>query len=437
MATRADLVPSDDDPDDHGSLDDDERAELAALRTRFRRHRLRSFFAALLITLAAVLAPLSAVAVWIADEMADTDRYVATVGPLASHPDVQAAVTDRVTDAVMAKVDLDSLLSTVTPSDRPELEDALGALAGPLTGGLRNFVRQTVAGFVATDAFARLWVQLNRQAHAAFAGALTGDSDTAVQVRGDTVTLDLAPVVEQVKKQLTDQGLGVAAGIPAVHTDFVLAKSKDVQNLRTGFRLLELAGNWLPLVTVVFAGAGVLLAGRRRRALVTASLAIAAGVAVLGVALTVFRVVYLNHLPASTNEDAAAAVYDQLVRFLRLTVRVVVVLGVVVALGAWLSGPGRWARRGREVWESGIAAVRLGLGITSTGPVGRWVRRYRHLLQSAVVALAAVVMLVWSYPTGLVIFWIAFVAVVGLAIIEFLDDRRRPRQPPAVRVTSP
>ena len=80
MATRADLVPSDDDPDDHGSLDDDERAELAALRTRFRRHRLRSFLSALLITLAAVLAPLSAVAVWIADEMADTDRYVATAG---------------------------------------------------------------------------------------------------------------------------------------------------------------------------------------------------------------------------------------------------------------------------------------------------------------------------------------------------------------------
>ena len=433
MATRA-VVPSGDDPDDHRPLDDGERSELAELRVRMRRHRVRSFFSALLITLAAVLTPLSAVSVWVADEIADTDRYVATVAPLARHPDVQAAITARVTDAVMAKIDLGSLLSNVTPSDRPELERALGAVTDPLTSGIEGFVHQTVGSFVASDAFARLWTTLNRQAHAAFVGALTGDSNTAVQVRGDTVTLDLAPVVDQVKQQLAGGGLGVAAQIPTVHTDFTLAKSEDIRNVRTGFRILELAGNWLPVLTLLLAAGGVLLAVRRRRALVTTALAVAVGVAALGIALTVFRVVYLNHLPSATDERAAGAVYDQLVRFLRATVRMVVVLGVVVALGAWLSGPGRWARWVREVWESGIAAFRLGLGITSTGPVGPWVRRYRHLLQWAVVAVAVVVMFVWSYPTPLVIFWIAFVAVVALSVIEFLDDRR---QPPAARVTSP
>ncbi|MBY8876744.1 hypothetical protein [Actinacidiphila acidipaludis] len=434
MATRADPVPSGDDPDDHHSLDDDERSELAELRVRMRRHRVRSFFSALLITLAAVLAPLSAVSVWVADEIADTDRYVATVAPLASDPDVQAAITAQVTDAVMKKIDLNSLLSNVAPSDRPDLESALGALSDPLNSGLEGFVHQTVASFVASDAFARIWTQLNRQAHAAFVGALTGDSNTAVQVRGDTVTLDLAPVVDQVKNQLAGGGLGVASVIPTVHTDFTLAKSEDIKNVRTGFRILELAGNWLPLVTVVLAVGGVLLAVHRRRAVVTTALAVAVAVAVLGIGLTVFRVVYLNHLPGAANERAAGAVYDQLVRFLRLTIRVVFVLGVVVALGAWLSGQGRWAQWVRGVWESGIAAFRLGLGITSTGAVGRWVRRYRHVLQWAVVAVAVIVMFVWSYPTPVVILCIAIVAVIALAVIEFLDDRR---QPPAARVTSP
>ena len=433
MATPADRVPPDDGSEGHG-LDDDERAELATLRKRVTPgQRWRSFLSAVLIIVAAVLAPLSAVAVWVADEMADTDRYVATVAPLAKQPDVQAAVTDRVTDAIMTKVDLHALLSSVTPSDRPRLETALGALRGPITSGIKDFVHQTVATFVATDAFARLWTTLNRQAHAAFTGALTGDSHTAVQVRGDEVVLNLAPVVDQVQQQLVQRGLGVAAHIPAVTTDFVLVKSDDVKKVRTGFRILELAGNWLPLITVVLAAAGVLLAARRRRALVTAALAVAAGVAVLGIGLSVFRVVYLNHLPANVNERAAGAVYDQLIRFLRLTVRMVIVLGVVVAIGTWLSGPGRWARRVRDVWESGIAAVRQGLGITSLGPVGRWVHRYRYALQWAVVAVAVVVLLVWSYPTGLVIFWIALVAVVGMAIIEFLDDRGRP---PPEQVTS-
>jgi hypothetical protein len=358
---------------------------------------------------------------------------VATVAPLAEHPDVRAAVTDRVTDAVMTRIDLHTLLSNVTPSDRPRLEAALGALSGPITSGIKDFVHQTVASFVASDAFVRLWTQVNRQAHAAFTGALTGSTSTAVQVRGDEVVLDLAPVVDQVKQRLAQRGLGVAAHIPAVRTDFTLVKSDDVKNARTGFRILQLAGNWLPVVTVVLAAAGVLLATRRRRAMVTAALALAAGVAVLGIGLAVFRVVYLNHLPANANERAAGAIYDQLIRFLWLTVRMVIVLGVVVALGAWLSGPGRWARRVRDVWESGIAAVRQALGITSLGPVGPWVHRYRYALRWAVVAVAVVVMLVWSYPTGLVIFAIALVALAGLAVVEFLDA---PGSPPPAGVAS-
>ncbi|MGW5350047.1 hypothetical protein ACWERV_05910 [Streptomyces sp. NPDC004031] len=406
-----------------GPLGADERAELAALRRRApRRPWWRTTLSALLITLAAVLAPLAAVAVWVADEMADTNRYVATVAPLARQPDVQAAVTDRVTDAAMAKIDLRSLLSKAAPSDRPRLEQALGGLRGPITSGIRDFVRQTVANFVASDAFAQIWEQLNRQAHAAFTGALTGSSDTPVRVQGDAVVLDLEPVVAQVKQRLLDRGLGVASVIPQVRTDYTLVESEDVQRAQTGFRLLQVAGNWLPVVTVVLAAAGVLLAAHRRRALVAAALGVAAGLAVLGIALSVFRIVYLDHLPADTNQAAAGAVYDQITRFLRMTVRMVIVLGVLVAVGAWLSGAGRWATRVRSAWETGIGAVRQAVGPSTTGPVGPWVHRYRHALRWAVVAGAGLSVLLWSYPTGLVVFWIALVAVGVLAVVEFLDE---------------
>jgi hypothetical protein len=434
MATSAD-GPAGGVPDrDGGPLGEGERAELAALRKRFpAQKRWRAALSAVLITLAALLAPLSAVAVWVADEMADTDRYVATVAPLARHPEVRAAVTDRVTDAAMAKIDLDALLSNVKASDRPELEKALGSLRGPITDGIRDFVHQTVATFVASDAFATLWEQLNRQAHAAFTGALTGDSDTAVKVNGDAVVLDLAPVVAQVKQRLLDRGLSAASLIPSVRTEFTLVKSSDVRRVRTGFRGLQIAGNWLPVVTVVLAAAGVLLAARRRRALVAAALGIAAGVAVLGIGLAVFRVIYLDHLPAGTNQSAAGEIYDQLVRFLRVTVRTVIVLGVVVAVGTWLSGSGRRAVRVTTAWETGIGAVRHATGITTTGPVGPWVHRYRRALRWAVVAGAALALLLWPYPTGLVVIWITVVAVAALAVVEFLDETG---QPGGARVTS-
>jgi hypothetical protein len=391
MATSADGPGGVAGPGD-GPLGADERAELAALRRRASGHPWwRTALSALLVTLAAVLAPLSAVAVWVADEMGDTGRYVATVAPLARDPDVRAAVTDRVTDAAMAKIDLGSLLAKAAPSDRPRLEQAL-------------------------------WEQLNRQAHTAFTGALTGRDDTAVRVRGDAVVLDLEPVVAQVKERLLGRGLAAASVIPEVRTEYTLVRSKDVQRAQTTFRLLQIAGNWLPVVTVVAAAAGVLLAAHRRRVLVAAALGTAAGLAVLGIGLSVFRIVYLDHLPVGTNEAAAGAVYDQLTRFLRVTVRVVTVLGVLVALGAWLSGAGRWATRVRRAWETGIGAVRQAVGPATTGPVGPWVHRHRYALRWAVVGGAGLAVLLWSGPTGQVVLWIALAALGVLAVVEFLDE---------------
>ncbi|WP_435131262.1 hypothetical protein [Actinacidiphila sp. bgisy144] len=410
-------------------LDAEELAALDALRSRLpARHRLRSAISAVLITLAALIAPLSVVAVWVADDMADTGRYVQTVAPLASKPDVQAAVTANVTDAIMQRIDIDTLLSEVAPDKRPGVRAALGALGGPITEGVRNLVRQTVASFVASDAFRTLWVQLNRQAHTAFIGVLTGDTGSAVRVRGDAVQLNLAPVVEQVKKRLVDGGLTVASHIPQVRVEYTLLESADVQRARTGFRILQLAGNWLPWITLLLAGSGVLLAARRRRAVVTAALAVAAGIAALGVALSVFRIVYLDHLPTNIDQQTAGTVYDQMVRFLREAVLMLVVLGVVVALGVWVSGGGRWAVRVRAAWESGIAAVRQAAGVRAV-PVGSWVHRYRHLLHWLVVLAAAAVLVLWSYPTGMVVFWIALAALGALAVVEFLDDRRRPGGP--------
>src|SRR5258708_33437170 len=77
-------------------LDARQRAELDELRSRVRaleqarrpgerRHRMRSAGSAVLITVASVLALLAVIAVWVSDEVTDTDRYVATVAPLASN----------------------------------------------------------------------------------------------------------------------------------------------------------------------------------------------------------------------------------------------------------------------------------------------------------------------------------------------------------------
>ena len=73
------------------------------------RQRWRTIVAVLLIVLGCVLAPLAGVAVWARNQVTYTDRYVATVAPLASDPAIQQAITDRITAQVFTYIDVQGL----------------------------------------------------------------------------------------------------------------------------------------------------------------------------------------------------------------------------------------------------------------------------------------------------------------------------------------
>lgn len=418
------------------------RARVAALEAgrgaRPARHRARSMLAVLLVVVGCALAPLGVLAAWSADTVEDTDRYVDTVAPLAAEPAVRSAAATRVTDALMTHLDLNALLAGVAPADRPRLRQALGGLGGALEGAVRAFVHDKAEDVMASRAFQTFWTDANRRVHATVEKALTGHGGGAVKLQDDTVTVDLAPVIDQVKKRLVDAGLTVAQKIPAVHTDFTIAHSHDIGRARTYLRLLQVAGNWLPVIAVLLVAAGVLLAVRRRRALVAGALGIAATTLLLGIALAVFRPFYLDALPAGVSRPAAGAVYDTLTRFLRTTVRTVVTLGVVVALAAWLTGPGRYASAVRRLWHAGLGAARgtagrLGL---RTGPVGPLARRHRRWLTWVLVAAAVLALLLWNRPTGWVVVGLTLTLLLALAVLDFLaaqdntPKQQTPQPPP-------
>ncbi|MEV7547916.1 hypothetical protein AB0O29_36070, partial [Streptomyces sp. NPDC089915] len=227
--------PQDDPPREAG------RDELAALRARVlaletaaarrppARHRTRSLVGAVLIVLGCLLAPLGILASWTSDIVGNTDRYVTTVAPLASDPDVRAAVANRVTGAVMEHIDLPALLADAAPDERPLLEKALGRLGGSLEGALSSFVREKAQDVVASDAFGTVWTDANRAVHTSLVRALTGSGEGAVTVENDAVTLDLAPVIEQVKQRLVRSGLGVAAKIPEIHGTYAYMSPEQVR----------------------------------------------------------------------------------------------------------------------------------------------------------------------------------------------------------------
>ena len=77
---------------------------------------------------------------------------------------------------------------------------------------------------------------------------------------------------------------------------------------------------------------------------------------ILGIGLQIARGIYLNSVPCSTlPSDAAAAAFDALVHFLKNGLRVVLLVGLIVAIAAYFTGPSRTAVQypfGAEVWAA-------------------------------------------------------------------------------------
>jgi hypothetical protein len=418
------------------------RAEVAALRAQPRadgagggrpddgrpvRRRWRTIIAALLIVVACVLAPLSVVAVWTRNLVTNTDRYVETVTPLASNPDVQNAITNTITAQVFRYLDVQTVVTQAADaldSRAPRAADGLRTLSGPIANGVQSFARTQVANVVSSDAFARAWAEANRVAHQELVKALTGEGGS-LTVKDNTVSINLAAFIQTVKQQLVANGFTLAGRIPEVNASFTIFRSDQIQRVHNGFHLLNVLGVWLPIIVLLLIAIGVYVAGSHRRALIGAGLGLAIGMLVLALGLAIFRTVYLNSVPPDLlPHDAAAALYDTLVRFLRTGLRTVAVLGLVVAAGAFLSGGSVTAVRTRQGLKGAIDWLRSGatsIGFR-TGPVGSWVHAHKPALRIGAVAVAGLALVFWGQPTGKVIILLAALLLVVLGIIEFLGQ---------------
>ncbi|MGW2516106.1 hypothetical protein ACWC09_03570 [Streptomyces sp. NPDC001617] len=308
--------------------------------------RLRSVLSAALIALACLLAPCGALAAWAAYDLADTSSYVATMAPLAADPAVQGVVADTVGAQVMDEVEARA--------------DAHPMRAMPSV--VRPYVHDAVRSFTRTEAFRAAWDAANRVFHDAVLHALHDDSEREV-------TVDLAPVTAQVKRQLTDQHMPLAGRIPVEHTAVNVLPAQELDRFRKGFHVLEVAGFWLPLASVVFAGAGIAVAACRGRALTATALGTALGGALLGLAVAIGRRLTLADLPEEAPRPAAGAVYDALTETLREASWLLVAVGLTVSLAVWLGSHLRLRGRprGNDVLQADSQQPDLTMTITSPG----------------------------------------------------------------------
>ena len=372
--------------------------------------RWRRFLVGFLVVVVCVLTPVSLMAVWLRNTLLHTDQFVSTLAPLSDNSDVQQALATRVTNTLIEGANLEAQI-------RDRLPERAKPAAPFIVGGAEQVVHAVALNVVQSDRFSDVWEGMLRRAHSQVLNVLEGKGTDRVSTKQGQIVLRVGPVAQKALTALqkrTDLFDDVDA--QQLNRQIVLAQSEDLRKAQDGVRFFNSIAYILPIVLLVLLGVAIWLSGNRRRTILRTALGIALGMGLLLVLFNLARTVYLDALPSDVNHDAATAVYDQVLSFLRTSAVTAFVVAIIVAIAAWLSGPGRAGTRVRAAFHR----EPTGEDVT---PAGTFVGRYRNVLRVLVVGIGLVILVALNHPKPLAVLIIAVLVLIGLLVIELIGRR--------------
>ncbi|GGL87999.1 hypothetical protein GCM10010129_34780 [Streptomyces fumigatiscleroticus] len=395
------------------------RADGEARRSA-RPPLLRRTLAALLVALTALCALASVVGVWGARTALNTDRWVAAVGPLPEDPAVNAAVSTYLTDEIFNRLEVADRLSG-------ELPERVSFLAAPVSGTVHDYLRKSVSELLATERFEDLWRAANRAAHARIVAVLQGRAQN-VHVQGDTVTLDLLPLVNNLLTALEDRlptlfgkkldlptltsgeippdlhaRIEKALGVP-LPDDFAHIKIYDgdeLARLQQAVLLVRRGLVGLLAGTVLLAALALWISPGRRRSVLQLGLWLVVGTVALSAVLRAVRGRLLGRVPEGVYREGASEALRTVLTTLRDRGDQLLWCGAALALLAYLVGPGRLPVALRRHTAQGVQAA--GRRLTEGDGARAWIRRHADGLRVGGVVVAALCALPLSSWTGLLV----------------------------------
>ncbi len=295
-----------------------------------------------------LLLPLALVAAWGKAIVTHTDRYVATVGPLASDPVVQAAVETRLTELAVDYIDVESRAATLTGLlEERGVDSWLGDRSDELIEALEDVVESAVAQavdrVVSGEEFRPAWEAANRSAHETAVAVLEGD-DSAIPGDG-TLSLQLATLLNSVFGILVEEGLLSADQVPELTASFALLDEEQLERARSTYRVVDLVGLWLPVLWVALVAVTVVFARSRRAILGWLGWGTLLSMVVLAVVVWWTRGALVDAIVNTAEREVVEAVWAVLMAGLGWAMTVVAVLSVALLVVRWILRPGSGADR--------------------------------------------------------------------------------------------
>jgi len=402
------------------------------------KKRSRSVASGVLLAVAVVLTPLALITNWAAVQVDNTQRFVDTLGPLASNPKIQELVINEVTNKLDESVDLAGTTSSLIDglgsalSLPPNATDALGLISDPLAAGVKWLVREAVSAAVKSEGFQAAWTQTLAITQEQVTKLLKGDESGVLKMATDgTITLNLRPVIAEVKQSLINSGSGFAAAIPEIDFTIDVGKIPELAVARVVYQIGVGMGTWLPWVVVGLYLLGFALAVRRVRAVLITSIFLLISSVLMLVVFSFGRLIAIN----SVNDEfspAVGVVWDAVSAYAVTVVAGLIALSLIALVASWIF-LGDEQSPVRQWFGRTLAQLRArldGLGVTmgSAGPV---LYRFRVSLRVIIIAIAGfIVAVVQPMNVGSVI-WATIIVGLLLLVLELAQ------RPPAVAAAAP
>jgi hypothetical protein len=303
--------------------------------------RTRIILARTLVVIGVLLVVVSVLANFVKREALDEDAFRATSQELIANEHIQSQVAATMVDQLYSNVDVGAELRTRLPEN-------LQPLAAPIAGLAREGLDRAAQELLARPRVQNLFVDATSVAQKQVARVLEGEAPNLETVNGNVV-LDLRPMVVQLGDRFGFLG-DLDQKLPPDAAQVTVLKSDDLETAQNVTHALKAVANWIWIPALgAWALALWLVPGRRRKEV----RAIGIGLIVAGIALLVIRSLTGSYLVENLTDSesvrpSVAAFWDILSDGLAAAAWVIVVIGVIAGLGAWLTGSGERARKLRH-----------------------------------------------------------------------------------------
>jgi hypothetical protein len=292
-----------------------------------------------------LLLVVSAIAGWARSVAFDTERWVAIVGPLIEDP---------------------AVVRTISALGADEIGDALG-IRGPVREALEPRLRRRIARVLETPAARTAWIRINVSAHRAAVALLRDEPTSEVGTDGTSVYLDTTPLIlvalrrsEAILTDVSGRPIDVprpAGADPAearrrleaaIDTDLandfgriVVFRSDRLPVIQRVTATADRAVIWIILLTIAVVALTIGISRTRRRTAIALGIGIVVSFAILFALINGGRDGFVAMVAPDAARGAVRSIVDRVADSLGTTIAIMVLVGIGLALVAFLAGRGR------------------------------------------------------------------------------------------------